>query len=605
MKDGKCSKTFPKEAALHTTLEDDTYPTYRRRSINNFNKKDSRGNNWDVDDSYVVPYNPYLTCKYNAHINVEMCGSIACVKYLYKYVYKGSDTVSVSVVPVDGIQDEILNYIKGRYVGPSEALWRLNCRPLEGRFPAVVRLPVHLPHQQTVTYFAGNEVDAIAQEQDSMLMGYFTVVHMESISALTNDERGCELNGTLYKTAPQLSYLQIPSYYIWNLSQRQWSRRKKPHRSDCVARLYTVSPSAGEKFYLRMLLTTVTGAESFEALRTVNGILYPLFKDACFALHLIADDNEWQHCLREAVHDQLPKQLRSLFVTILVFNNPRNAEDLWNLEITPERRFKYYAAEDFLHSRRIRTNIAALMIGESDYDAALYSIMDALLLQSTRSLHEYGLPVPSAPRELQVAPDLNLALATELDYDAANELRKYTDNYALFNDDQKSVFDSIYAHIAHNKTGGIFLDAPGGTGKTFLFNTLLSKIRSNGEIIIAVSSSGISAMLLAGGRTTHSRFSIPIVCLNDSSSSINLCSNVGKMCFRACAIIWDESPLQHKYIINFVDKLFRKLMRLEFKDGISCELLPFGGKPFVFGGVRNLPYINTTICNPATVTLPL
>ena len=97
-------------------------------------------------------------------------------------------------------------------------------------------------------------------------------------------------------------------------------------------------------------------------------------------------------------------------------------------------------------------------------------------------------------------------------------------------------------------------------------------------------------MLLAGGRTTHSRFSIPIVCLNDSSSSINLCSNVGKMCVRASAIIWDEAPLQHKYIFNFVDKLFRKLMRLEFKDGSSCELLPFGGKPFVFGGVRNLPH---------------
>jgi hypothetical protein len=39
----------------------------------------------------VVPYNPYLSLLFNCHINVEVCTSIAVVKYLYKYVYKGHD----------------------------------------------------------------------------------------------------------------------------------------------------------------------------------------------------------------------------------------------------------------------------------------------------------------------------------------------------------------------------------------------------------------------------------------------------------------------------------------------------------------------------------
>jgi hypothetical protein len=39
----------------------------------------------------VVPYNPYLSLLFNCHINVEVCTSVAAVKYLYKYVYKSLD----------------------------------------------------------------------------------------------------------------------------------------------------------------------------------------------------------------------------------------------------------------------------------------------------------------------------------------------------------------------------------------------------------------------------------------------------------------------------------------------------------------------------------
>jgi len=51
------------------------------------------------DNRWVIPYNPYLTMRYQCHINVEVCRSITVVKYLYKYVYKGHDRALAVVQP--------------------------------------------------------------------------------------------------------------------------------------------------------------------------------------------------------------------------------------------------------------------------------------------------------------------------------------------------------------------------------------------------------------------------------------------------------------------------------------------------------------------------
>ena len=58
--------------------------------------------------------------------------------------------------------------------------------------------------------------------------------------------------------------------------------------------------------------------------------------------------------------------------------------------------------------------------------------------------------------------------------------------------------------------GGMpFLDARGGTGKTFLINLILAKLHSEGKIALATASSRIAATLLTGGCTLHSTFKIP------------------------------------------------------------------------------------------------
>ena len=93
--------------------------------------------------------------------------------------------------------------------------------------------------------------------------------------------------------------------------------------------MYYAHPSAGERFYLRLLLTVVPGATSFEDLRTHQGTLYPTFREACIAYGLLEDDNEWHQCLEEAKHMAMGHQMHHLFVTILKDCSPANPTDLW------------------------------------------------------------------------------------------------------------------------------------------------------------------------------------------------------------------------------------------------------------------------------------
>ena len=43
-----------------------------------------------------MPYNPFLSLRFNCQINIEICSSPLAAKYIYKYVTKGHDRAMVS-----------------------------------------------------------------------------------------------------------------------------------------------------------------------------------------------------------------------------------------------------------------------------------------------------------------------------------------------------------------------------------------------------------------------------------------------------------------------------------------------------------------------------
>lgn len=129
-----------------------------------------------LDNRFVVPYNPYLLAKFNCHINVEVCTTVKSVKYIYKYVYKGYDSATIEIGDesnaINAI-DEITNFVSGRYVGSTEAMWRIYKYPMHFQSHTISRLDVHLPRRQTVYFRQGQEAQAVQNEKKNKIDGFF------------------------------------------------------------------------------------------------------------------------------------------------------------------------------------------------------------------------------------------------------------------------------------------------------------------------------------------------------------------------------------------------------------------------------------------------
>ena len=89
MVDGKCSKSFPKPFTSRTSWnERASYPVYRRREPHVYQTSAVIGEH-AIDNSWVVPYNPFLSRKYDAQINVEAC-ILHFASYFFLYINKVS-----------------------------------------------------------------------------------------------------------------------------------------------------------------------------------------------------------------------------------------------------------------------------------------------------------------------------------------------------------------------------------------------------------------------------------------------------------------------------------------------------------------------------------
>ena len=139
-----------------------------------------------------------------------------------------------------------------------------------------------------------------------------------------------------------------------------------------------------------------------------------------------------------------------------------------------------------------------------------------MLLCNNKSLKQ--IPNMPFPHEMMTMGDFNRLVYDELKYNREELKKQHQNMYRSLTDEQKNIHKTVMKAVQREEGGMFFVYGYGGTGKTYLYKTLSAALRSQGEIVLNVASSGIASLLLEGGRTTHSRFAIPINVVDDSMS---------------------------------------------------------------------------------------
>ena len=289
---------------------------------------------------------------------------------------------------------------------------------------------------------------------------------------------------------------------------------------------------------------------------------------AC-TLGQLQDDREWIQCFEEAILFATGGILRTLFAMAVIHGGVIDAANIWN-------QFKLYLCDD-VPRRLQRMAIDLPDLPESphvDYELYLIALIFA---DAGKGLVDYGLPVPIARCDRIVHS--NPLIAGERAYDIQAEQTQAIQYVMQFNIEQRLAYDAILAQVANEpQKSHFFIQSPAGTGKTFLYKCICSHYRGQGKNVLCVASSGIAALLLPGGHTTHSRYAIPLDINEGSTCNIGKNAQLADLIRQTSLIIWDEVPMQYRYCFAVVSRTLNDLCNIPDEAGI------FGNIPILLGG---------------------
>ena len=172
---------------------------------------------------------------------------------------------------------------------------------------------------------------------------------------------------------------------------------------------------------------------------------------------------------------------------------------------------------------------------------------------------------------------MNRELRAEIDFEVSDERTKATSMRAMMNKEQGQAFDGVIAALESQSSAMFFIDGPGGSGKSFLFEALLHHVRGRGEVGIACAWSGLAATLLPGGRTVSSRFGLPVpLPENDVQFRVTAAQAKGRLLKVARIIVWDEVSMTPSEAVEAADVCLQDICQ----NGS-----PFGGKIVVYQGL--------------------
>ena len=558
MENGKCTKGFPKPFVKKTIVDPDkSYATYQRRSPSDGGRT-LKHDGKEIDNRWIIPYNPFLSLRYECHINVECCASTKSVKYLCKYINKGNDRLNVNTRVEGQPRDEIQDYIDMRYVGSCEAAWHIFSFAIHDRFPPVMALRVHLEEQQQIFFDENTELEALENQRDTELTAFFDF-----------NKKATE-EGRIPEELPK--YVAMPKDHVYDRKKKVWRPRKK--KEIVIGRVHDVSPVVGETYFLRMLLHDdhCRGKVSYEDMLAMpSGRICETFKEVCCELGLLDDDQEWNRILEEAAATKMCREIRAMFVIILMFCMPSEPVALFNA-------FWETWVDDFIHQAGRR----GYQLTDQQSKTMLLQDLEVRLDSYEKTLQDFGLPTPSLEDLTEVdclSWNQPAVIREELDFNFEEAQAEVEGKLPTFTDEQRNVFDTIMDAVRKQEPFQAFISARGGCGKTYVLNMLLDAVRTlepDGCVALAMATTGIAANLLKLGRTFHSRMKAPLTATETSTLNISAQSHLAKLVRMSRLFLIDEGTMLNKYLLEAMDRTLRDLMQ---KPDV-----PFGGKVIVIAG---------------------
>lgn len=432
MQKGECSKNYPKKYVPLTKVDDKGFISYRRREDGRFVKKGST----KLDNRYVVPHNVEILKKYKAHINVEWCSKTSAIKYLFKYITKGVDRATTVIQQgrsgenndnkgekASKRRNEITEYLDCRYLSACESMWRIFAFDIHHHNPAVMKLPVHLEGEQTAVF-----------EQDEDLENV-TYRYGHGRTMLTEWFELCKM----YPDARKMKYIEIPKYFVWDKSNKMFFRRKVRGN---IGRIVNIHPSSGDKYYLRILVNTVTGPTCFDDLKRVGGVLHKSFQAACYARGLLEEDKEWHQIMDQAAQWSSPYMLRILFVMLLIYCQVSEPVRLWE-------HCWIKMAEDQLKKQRKAMNFPKLELSEIQLKEYTLNDIEVEFREHGRSLTDFkDMPKPNKT----VLDELNNKQENEESkFNVGEETALHETLLPKLNVEQRRIYDEVMESVIGKK----------------------------------------------------------------------------------------------------------------------------------------------------------
>jgi hypothetical protein len=200
----------------------------------------------------------------------------------------------------------------------------------------------------------------------------------------------------------------------------------------------------------------------------MDGREHDTFKDACIAMGLLADDNEWDQALEKAGVWASGRQLHDMFASMLMFCEVTNPRQLWDAH------WDSLSDDIEVMTRNKRANPTIILSEDALKDRALYEI-NQVFMRNGHHLEDF----PTLPKSnyIPFVHGRNRLVEKEFAYERHSLTVDANDAEDRLNDDQCNAYEIILNVVTKKEGKLVFVYGSGGTSKTFVWTTFLSRLR--------------------------------------------------------------------------------------------------------------------------------